>query len=109
MSGDKNPLHLDESFAKRTIFKRRIAHGTIILAKISCKLTEEFGEGNILIREEIDFVKPAYVGDTIKLEIKSIKKDKRGVNETEVIATNQLGEVVLKCKATCKKIYIKNG
>jgi len=73
-SGDKNPIHLDESFAKRTPFKKRIAHGTIILSRISQLLTDEMGEGNILIEEKIKFLKPAYIGDLITLNTERIKK-----------------------------------
>ena len=107
-SGDKNLLHLNESFAERTPFKKRIAHGTIILAKISQLLTETFGGGNILLTEEIKFLKPAYINDLITLNIANIKKDKREVNEVLILATNQKKEIILECKATCKKIYIKN-
>lgn len=108
-SGDKNPLHLDESFAERTPFKKRIAHGTIILAKISEMLTEKFGEGNILLNEEIKFLKPAYIGDLITLNIVNVKKDKRNVNEVVIEATNQKKEIILECKAACKNIHVKNG
>ena len=108
-SGDKNPLHLDESFAKRTPFKKRIAHGTIILSKISQLLTQEMGEGNIIITEEIKFLKPAYIGDSITLNTERIKKNENGINEILIAAINQKNERILECNATCKKIYIKNS
>jgi len=107
-SGDNNPIHMDESFASRTPFKKRIAHGTIILAKVSQLLTKEFGEGNILLTEEIKFLKPVYIGDIIELVTENIKKIKKDINEIQIVAINLKAERVLECKATCMKIYIKN-
>jgi acyl dehydratase len=107
-SGDKNPLHLDESFAARGPFKKRIAHGTIILAKISKLITDVVGEGSILLSEEVKFLKPVFIDDKISLKTsKNIQNDK-GVNELFIEAVNQNNQVVLECRAICKRLYIKN-
>jgi len=64
VSGDKNPLHLDETFAERTDFGARIAHGMLTLSFISEMMIAEFGiawveTGSLRVR----FKGPAYIGD----------------------------------------------
>lgn len=109
LSGDFNLLHMDSLFAKRTPFKNRIAHGIIILAKISALLTKKFGDGNILISENIKFIRPVYINETITLKINKVIKYNKGINVAQVSAINSKEEIVLECEAKCNKIYIKNG
>tara|TARA_Y100000034_G_C6713089_1_gene315096 strand:+ start:38 stop:439 length:402 start_codon:yes stop_codon:yes gene_type:complete len=106
-SGDNNPIHLSESFAKRTPFKKRIAHGTIILSKISKLLTKQFGEGNILLEEHVKFLRPIYLDDLIELNVENIKKGEKSTNIMTIFAVNQKDEKVLECISTCKRIYLK--
>jgi 3-hydroxybutyryl-CoA dehydratase len=105
ISGDKNLIHINDSFAAKTPIKKRIAHGLIILAGISRILTEELGDGNIMMSETVRYLKPAYIGDLIKINIEKNKKDWRGVSEILVTATNQKNEKILECDALCKNIY----
>ena len=109
ISGDKNLLHMDESFAAKTPFKKRIAHGLVILAKISKILTEELGDGNVMISENVKYLKPAYIGDLISVNIEKNKKDSRGVHELLITAVNQKNEKILECDVLCKNVYNKNG
>ncbi|MEN3042317.1 MAG: MaoC family dehydratase [Fervidobacterium sp.] len=91
-TGDKNPVHLDEEFAKNTIFKGRIAHGVLSLGIISAVLGMEFpGAGTIYLMQNAKFKKPVYVGEevTVKLIVKEIDKEKRRVLlDTFVIKEN---------------------
>lgn len=107
-SGDKNLLHLDDSFARRTPFKKRIAHGTILLSKISGIITEELGHGNIILSEEISFLKPVYLEEFIEVKIQKLKKKDKGISELEIVATNSKAETVLRCLAKCMKVYLKD-
>jgi len=72
MSGDCNPLHLDEAFAKTTMFKQRIAHGmfsgALISAAVACELP---GPGTVYIGQTMSFLKPVKLGDclTVRLEV----------------------------------------
>jgi acyl dehydratase len=109
ISLDKNLIHMDDFFASKTPFKKRIAHGLIVLAGISRILTEELGDGNVLISENIQYLKPAYLGDIISINIEKNKKDNRGLNKMLVVAINQKNEKILKCEALCKNIYTSNG
>jgi len=71
-SGDWNPLHTDEEFARRTPFRGRVAHGLLIQA-ISTGLASRIGifEGTIaaLAGMTLEFVLPVRAGDTVRLEL----------------------------------------
>ena len=88
LSGDFNPIHLDESYAKETRFGRCIAHGMLSGAYISAILGTEFpGEGTVYISQNLKFLKPIYIGEMIKIkiEIKDIIKSRRAVINTEIV------------------------
>lgn len=65
-SGDFNPLHIDEEYARHTVFGRRVAHGILTAAIISTVLGSEIpGLGTIFTQLEIRFLKPVFFGDRI--------------------------------------------
>ena len=68
VSGDTNPLHCDEKYAKTTKFGRRIAHGALSNALISTALTRTFPT-SIYISQHTEFVAPVYIGNTIRAGI----------------------------------------
>lgn len=88
VTGDKNPVHLDEAFAAKTIFKRRIMHGMLSASLFSKVLGTLFpGEGTIYLKQTLDFLKPMYADTDYFAEfmVKEIIKDKnRAVIETIV-------------------------
>lgn len=66
ISGDFNPLHIDEEYARRTVFGRRIAHGILIAGIISAVLGADIpGVGTVFVEIHIKFLKPVYLGDTV--------------------------------------------
>src|SRR3989304_6249084 len=66
-TGDFNPLHIDEEYAKRTVFGHRIAHGILTAGIISTVLGAEIpGLGTIFVELHIKFLKPVFINDTIK-------------------------------------------
>ena len=66
ISGDENPVHLDEAFAAKTRFKRRIAHGMLPVSYISAILGAHFpGPGTIYLSQNVSFLAPVYLGDTV--------------------------------------------
>jgi 3-hydroxybutyryl-CoA dehydratase len=98
ISGDYNPIHLDEEFAKTTRFGRRIAHGMLSGAFISAVLGYEFAEKKIVyLSQTLKFTAPVYIGDTITTTatVNNIREDKNIVT-MDTICTNQAGEVVVK-------------
>lgn len=101
-SGDHNPLHLDEEFAKTTRFGRRIAHGMLSASLISAVIAGELpGEGSIYLGQTLQFVAPVFPGDTVsaRVTVVSMREDKP-IMRLETVCTNQHGEVVVKGEAT---------
>ncbi len=97
VSGDFNAIHMDEEYAKKTRFGRRIAHGMISGAMISRVLATKLGPGGIYLAQSMKFMAPVFIGDsiTVKLRVKHIKEDK-GIATVESNGFNQKGEIVVK-------------
>ena len=65
-SGDFNPLHIDEEYARKSVFGHRVAHGILTAAIISTVLGSEIpGLGTIFVELHIKFLKPVFFGDTV--------------------------------------------
>jgi 3-hydroxybutyryl-CoA dehydratase len=89
VSGDVNPVHINEEFAKNTMFKGRIAHGMIGAAFISAVLgTKLPGPGCIYVSQTLKFKAPVKIGDTLmaRVTIKKLNPEKKFV-ECETICT----------------------
>jgi len=75
VTGDKNPLHLKKNYAKKTIFKKRIAHGFLIGSLISNVLGNYFpGNGTIYLSQTLEFLNPVYINDYLKIKILVLEK-----------------------------------
>ena len=101
LSGDYNPIHLDEEFAAKTRFGRRIAHGMISGALISAVLGYEFKERKIVyLSQTLKFTAPVFLDDivTATATVTNIREDKPIVT-LETVCANQNGETVLKGEA----------
>lgn len=97
ISTDINPVHLDEEAAKNGIFKKRVAHGILVSGLISAVLGNKLpGPGSIYMGQELKFLAPVYIGDTITAEVEIIdlvpEKSRIKLNTT---CTNQDGKVVI--------------
>lgn len=95
-SGDTNPLHLDDEFARGTRFGQRVAHGMLTGGIIGGILGTEFpGFGTIYISQELKFMRPVFIDDkiTIEIEVTDVIKDKNRV-VLSMDVTNQRGEKV---------------
>jgi 3-hydroxybutyryl-CoA dehydratase len=97
VTGDLNPFHINEEYAAGTAFKGRIAHGILLAGFIStvigCYLP---GPGSIYIKQEVKFLAPARIGDTITAtaEVIDIITDKKRV-VLRTTCTNQHGTLVV--------------
>ena len=98
VSGDHNPIHLDEEFAATTRFGKRIAHGMLSGALISAVLGNEFRERKIVyLSQTMTFVAPTFIGDTITVTGTVTKiREERGIVFLETICTNQTGQITVK-------------
>ena len=98
VSGDYNPIHLDEEFAKTTRFGRRIAHGMLSGAFISAVLGYEMTETKIVyLSQTVKLKAPVFIGYTVTTTatVTAIREDKNIVT-METICTNQNSETVVK-------------
>jgi len=101
VSGDFNPIHLDEEFAKTTRFGRRIAHGMLSGAFISAVLGYEFEARKIVyLSQTMRFVAPVFIDDTIATTatVTNIREEK-GIITLETVCTNQNDEITVKGEA----------
>lgn len=97
ITGDLNPVHVDEVHAAGTRFGKRIAHGMLTSAFICTVLgTKLPGVGTIHVSQTLEFKRPVFIGDTITviLQIIGINIDKRLVTISCII-NNQHGESVV--------------
>lgn len=81
-SGDTNPLHLNAEFAEQTRFKKRIVHGMLTTSLWSTLVgTKLPGPGSAYMSQEIHFLKPVFIGDTVtaRLTVTRIVEDKQRV------------------------------
>lgn len=101
ISGDTNPVHLDQSFAEKTMFGGRIAHGMLSASFISTVFgTRLPGPGCIYLRQDLRFKAPVKIGDTVeaRVTVKDIQTDKKRVVFDTVCTVR--GTVVLEGEAT---------
>ena len=97
VTGDLNPAHIDEQYARKTFFKGRIAHGMLLGGFISAVIgTRLPGPGTIYIRQELKFLAPARMGDTItaRVEVAEVLTEKKRV-VLRTTCVNQEGTLVL--------------
>lgn len=97
VTGDFNPAHINETYAGKTFFKTRIAQGMLTAGFISAILgTQLPGPGTIYLRQELNFLAPVRIGDTItaRVEVIEIISEKNRVR-LKTTCTNQDGTQVL--------------
>ena len=97
ISGDRNPVHIDATFASSTRFGRQLVHGMLTAGLISAVLGMQLpGPGSIYLKQELNFRAPAYFGDTITATVTVIKvREDKPIITLETICTNQDGETVI--------------
>jgi 3-hydroxybutyryl-CoA dehydratase len=96
IAGDFNPIHVDEEFAKNTRWQGRIAHGMLVAGMITRTLSDLGGEGAVHVWQEVCFVAPVKIGDTITVtSVVTDKIDDRRRLVVESIWTNQSGTTVV--------------
>jgi 3-hydroxybutyryl-CoA dehydratase len=75
LTGDKNPIHLDDDYAKKTIFGRTIVHGMLLSGFISKIIAEKYpGEGSIYLKQILNFKNPCFVDDVISVNVELKEK-----------------------------------
>lgn len=97
VTGDFNPAHINEEYAKKTFFETRIVHGMLTGGFISTVIGNQLpGYGTIYIRQELNFLAPVRIGDTItaQVEVLEIMTEKKQV-KLKTTCFNQEEKTVL--------------
>jgi 3-hydroxybutyryl-CoA dehydratase len=101
LSGDHNPLHLDDGYAATTRFGKRVAHGMLSASLISAVLGNELpGLGSIFVSQTINYLAPVFSGDTVTARVTVTKtRDDKPIVTLATTCENQHGETVIKGEA----------
>lgn len=100
ITSDVNPAHLDEEFARTTVFGRRVVHGMLTASLISAVLgTRLPGKGAVYVSQSLQFRAPVFLGDTVTAEVEVSSVDARRRRVTLVTRCLVNGKVVLKGEA----------
>ena len=105
VSSDYNPVHIDEEFAKTTMFGGRIAHGMLSAAYISAVIgTRLPGKNTIYMKQDLSFRAPVKIGDTVTATVEVIEKiDAKNRLILKTTVTNQDGTLIIDGTATVMK------
>ena len=96
ITGDLNPVHVDEEYAKNTKFKKRIAHGLLTASYICMPLGMYLpGPGTIQISQFLEFMRPVYIGDTISVNLEVTEILEKGRIKIRTLLKNQNNETVI--------------
>lgn len=105
ISGDNNPIHMNEVLTKDGFWKKPIVHGMLVGGLISNVIgTKMPGEGTIYMEQNMRFLRPVFVDDTVRVvvEITDILKAEKGILKLETIVYNQKKECVMEGYAVVK-------
>lgn len=95
LTGDLNPIHIDQEYAKTTQFGRVLVPGVMVLGLISNVMTQ-VTFGHVYANQSIKFIKPVYIGDTITATGTIIEKiDAKNMVKVETKCVNQDGGLVM--------------
>ena len=102
LSGDRNPIHLDEAFAATTKFGRVIAPGILIGSYFSALIATELpGPGSIYLSQSLNFHRPVYDGDALTVRVEVQELLKKDICKLATTASRD-GELVLSGEAVVK-------
>jgi enoyl-CoA hydratase len=111
LSGDDNPVHLDEAYAKTTPFGGCICHGMLVASGFSALLGAELpGPGTIYLGQTFSFKRPVMVGEEVTLSVEVTKiRDDKPILTMKTLAVNSKGEVAIEGEATVKYDALVRG
>lgn len=108
LSGDLNPLHMNQEFASHSPFGRRVVHGLLTAAIVSHAHTELTGPGFAYVGQELRFLGPVFIGDTITVEVTIVgKKEAKRILIMDTMVRKQTGEAVLSGLSALKELRFR--
>lgn len=105
VTGDFNPVHVNEEEAKKSVFGHRIAHGMLTGSLISTVLGNKLpGEGTVYLEQNLRFTAPVYIGDTCtaSVTVMEVLNQEKGIYRLETKVANQNGQTVSEGYAVVK-------
>lgn len=103
VSGDFNPVHLDEDYARSSVFGARIAHGMLIASYISSVIGMQFpGPGTIYMGQNLKFVRPVYLGQELLIRVELVELQEKHRAKLSTNVKNEKDETVIEGEALVK-------
>lgn len=103
VSGDYNPLHMDEAYARSTLFGSRVAHGALTASYISAILGNDLpGPGAIFTDLNLSFKRPVRIGDTVIASAEVIEMNDKTLRVTLAVKCEVGGKTVVRGEARVK-------
>ncbi len=100
VSGDRNPLHMDEAYAETSPFRGRVAHGMLLGAWISALLGEQLpGPGTIYVSQSLSFRRPVRIGDEVVTRVEISEIDLKAGHVRLTTRCSVAGKTVLEGEA----------
>jgi len=100
ITGDSNPAHVDEDWARESLFGARIAHGMLVASLISRVLGVELpGPGTIYLSQSVKFLKPVFFDDTVTARVEVTEKREKNRLVLRTTCHNQHGDIVINGEA----------
>lgn len=111
MTGDFNPLHFDEAFARNTPFERLVVQGGLTTGLLHALVAMDMpGPGTVFLNQSWQFTNPVFIGDTITAEAEVLEvHESKPVTQLKITITRQDGEVVLEGEAWCYTMIPAEG
>ena len=103
VSGDRNPIHMDDAVASQSRFGQRIAHGGILFGIVSKVLGMDMpGVGTVYLSQTCSFKLPVFIGDQVTLVATIVELLPKSIARISTVITRQTGEVVMDGMAEVK-------
>ncbi len=104
LTGDYNPIHFDEEYAGKTIFKKPIVHGPLVITLVTTLFAKELpGKGSVYLNHDIYFLGPVYYDETITAELEVTEINEKGHIFIKTSCYNERREEVISGLARLKK------
>ncbi|MBQ6663309.1 MAG: MaoC family dehydratase [Firmicutes bacterium] len=101
--GDTNSFHVSDENAAKTVFRTRIAHGVHLLSFVSTLIGQKLpGFGTIYCSQELKFMKPVYIGETITTEVEVLEKLSHQRLRMRTVIRDSAGDIVMDGVAVIK-------
>jgi 3-oxoacyl-[acyl-carrier protein] reductase len=110
LTGDYNPLHVNEEYARKTLFRKPVVHGMLSASFISTLIGMKLpGQGALWTSQSLQFLKQAYVGDTLTI-VSRVKQKSAAIRSLvlDIVITNQNDQKILTGESTVKILEIES-